>query len=423
MVDSATLSELWHRLEAAGRVGVDLIDSFLEAGGIPPGVCEQLFDSDLIDDLERKLEDRLLALDEEITRLEEKQQEQAEAIWSELRAGVEGAAHQAGELLEGTAWNRAPFLALGRALADAVGGPITALAGTGSPVAQEAESFDSALLEAIDEAPEYHPELEGALDLLGRADDAWSEQTLQGLCQLLRLVDARSEGDRAIGAVAALRESLLGDESLRGGLVILVQQALAGEVVGQALSRLSGDLQKDVVRAAFGESPEAFLELATTPPTASWRDHMAASIGAAGPALDGAVIEAGATSGWNRLVTAATEHQRRLRALRAAETSLERAGSDQRRRAADLLVRKMEEVEVVLRAYSSLRAGLAEVGLGAAVDLVQLEHRQRDLSPGSVKVRGAPRERVEVITGGFREPDGPVLLPATGVPRGRESGR
>lgn len=409
----------WEALVREAVVTIELLQAFVDAGGVPHPSCTSLA-PELAQQLIAHLDERCAALADETERRGDERTVIEEATWQALREGVAAAARESAQLLVGTAWNDKPIRSVGRALIGAAmppgQGEAVESAGAGSG---DVLPFQTALMEAIDGLPEYTEELEAAIELDGRSPGPWTEPQVDALAALMRLLDARGWGSRALPAVEALLAGTFAEPGLREGFRALVASILAGDARGDFVSRLSSHLQLLLVRTAFGDNPEGLNELHVAEGRAAWFSWLTEVLGTevAHSASEQESVESDA---WRGVRDRAEEHRRLLRRAQRAATGLERTRTDVLRAAATELRSTMDEVEVVLRAYARLRRGLTEVGLAPAVKLVELERRQADLDVGEVRLSGQPRELVELLTGGFRQTDGPVLLPASGVPRGEE---
>lgn len=420
VASGAAQAPLWTALVDAGPVGEDLLRAFVDAGGVPPAACSAL-PEDLAEGIARHLAERCELLEQRTEKLDSDRAERIASTWQSVSEGVALAVGESADLLVGTRWDATPIRSLGAALANS-GGNVDGEAEQAVPdraAGAEVLPFDTAVLEGIGALDEYTEELEAASELVGLDADGWDRERLKGLGALLRLLDARGWGERADPSVRALLESAFADPSLVHGLRAFVASAIAGEPTGEVLSRLSAHLQRLVLRRAYVDDAFRLEALKVGDGRAPWLAWMLQELGVGVEAEGGSSPEPDGRSAWREVQTLAEDHRRRQRAERRAATGLERTTTDVLRRVAEELRASMDEVEVVLRAYSALRQGLSAVGLAPAVSLVELVREQVDLDVGVVRLVGQPREAVELLTGGFAQPGGPILVPASGVPRGR----
>ena len=422
ITSASAQSALWGALVEEGAVNLKLLRAFVDAGGVPPDACAVL-PIELAAELDSHLAERCEHLVHRTEALEEQRAAQVEGTWQLVREGVATAVRESADLLVGTGWSAAPIRALGRALR---GGGVLDVVSAAPDHEEGADAevlpFQTALLEAIGALDEYGEELEAAVELEGVLQDDWDDDNLAGLAALLRLLDARGWGERANSHVSALRESAFADPGLLHGFRALVARVASGDSGVEMVSRLSQHLQALVVRRAFGDDVDWLASLTVSIERDGWFAWMQQELGIGEGGVNTQVPDTGDLDAWREVQARAENHRRRQRGEQRAATGLERTTTDVLRRAAEELRASMDEVEVVLRAYSGLRQRLTEIGLGPAVGLVELTRGQADLDLGVVRLAGAPRESVELLTGGFAQPDGPVLVPASGVPRGRAVG-
>ncbi len=417
------IERLWSAGVSGGAADLRVLAAYAEAGGVPSSPSIASLPAALAEDLAGEVTDRIERNIGEIALLAEARAERAAASWARLKEGVAGAANDAAAMLLGTAWDPKPFRVLGGALLGEE--PTQAEEDAGDLPSQAARQlpFDQAVDRAIGEVGDCVDELERLLPLATPEEGDWTDARLAAFESLLRLIDARSTGDRKLEAVELLEESLFSDALLRAGLRALVGRTLEGAEVGAFVSRLSRRLQVRVGRAAVGDESAWLNGHAAAPALTGWKAWLAGELGLVGPAPEaGAASAAAATPGWDRVRELAEEHRRTLRDKRAALTLRDRAEVDALRSAAELLRFGMEEIELALRAYETLRLRLAEVGLEPAVDLVHLRRRRAELASDAVRLPGSSSKWVEIRTGGFRQPGGPVLVQAEGVPREDPSG-